>query len=298
MSGNDYGNAAQHYAPPPGIPADAPATSRVDTFLQRDVLEAAQFTDEDIDTILGAAGDPAASPAARAASRDADAQERRKIVEAAEIMYMRRQRASVAGIAKAMQRPGNPWFLPACPHGESSDRCPIARRLGFAVHYLWDNHSDQIMFGMRLSGGLGAPRYFVVQGAPPMDVQRNAAISPYDRHMAAVNATRVIAHELGLAPEAVVDTAHNRITIGQNTLVYCRLDEFKAWWAAQQQSDRALRNAKMDEYRAGLEAVGATKYVTPFVTTLGEIAEQKAFAQRQGSPFAGQVGGSRAQRVG
>ena len=275
-----------------GVPADAP-TDRFDTFLQQDALQAAQFTDEDIDAVLGAAGDPAASPAARAASEKQDLEERRKIVEAAEVMYIRRGRASIAAVQTAMERPGNPFFLRTCPEGKSSDRCPLARRLGFRVHYLWDNHSDQIMFGLRLSAGLGQPRYYVVQGAPPASIAQNAQISPYDRHMAAVNATRILAHELGLAPEAVVDTTTNRISLGQNTLVYCRLDEFENWWEEQRREATKTRKAKLTEYVDGLEASGATRYVTPFVATLGEIAERKRHAAREGSPFAGQVGGFR-----
>ncbi len=281
-------------APPPialgGIPTDAPP--QFDTFLKADAMQS-QFTPEDIDHILGAAGDPAASPAAKASSAQLETEERRKIVEAAEVMYMRRARASLAGVTQAMQRPGNPFFLPNCPEGKSSDRCPLARRLGFRVHYLWDNATDQVMFSMRLSGGLGQPRYYIVQGAPPVASLQDRTISPYDRHMLAVNATKTLVFELGLSPEAIVDTALNRVTIGQNTLVYCRLDEFDAWWQSQRQADRDNRKARRDAYIDGLEEAGATRYLTPFVATLGEIADRKAHANREGRSFIGQVGGFR-----
>ncbi len=285
------------HAPAPGLPADAP-TNRFDTFLEQEALRGAGFTDEDVDLVLGAAGDPAASPAARAADAKQDAEERRKIVEAAEIMYFRRARASVTAVRKAMERSGSPFFLPTCPEGKSSERCPLARRLGFRVHYLWDNHSDQVMFGLRLNGGLGQPRYYVVQGAPPVSTQRNPNIPPYDRHMAAVNATRQLAYELGLAPDAVVDTATNRISVGQNTLVYCKLDEFDAWWDAQRASDQQMQQSTLDGYVETLEASGASRWVTPFVATIGEIADRKAHAERPDRPFSGQVGGFRTQRGG
>lgn len=282
-------------APAPGIPQDTPA---VETFLQHDVLQAASFSNDDIDAVLAAAGDSAASPAARAASARQDLEERRKIVEAAEIMYLRRARATEQNVQQAMQRSGSPYFLPACPTGNSSQHCPLARRLGFAVHYLWDNHSDQVMFGLRLSGGLGQPRYFIVQGAPAREIQQNPNIPPYDRHMAAVNATRIIAGELGISPEAVVDTAQNRISIGQNTLVYCRLEEFNAWWERLRVEDQRTRKAALTEYVDSLHAAGATRHVTPFVATLGEIADRKRHAQREDRSFSGQVGGFRPQRVG
>jgi hypothetical protein len=140
---------------------------------------------------------------------------------------------------------------------------------------------------MLLSGGMGLPVYHIVCGGAPREA---AGMHREDRHLAAVEGTKQIAAALGLSPDARVDTLLNRIRIGQNVLCYCRFDEFAAWWAGQRQKNSDLSRRSLNAYVEKLENTGATRHVTPFVRTIGELAQEKQFAQREGRPVSGQAG--------
>lgn len=124
----------------------------------RDTLRGMGVSDEQIAAALGP-NDLAATARAVAASQEREVQERQAILEGMQILSERRQRAQLGLVREAMKNPGNKYFLPNCPTGNSSEVCPLYKAYGFRVHYFWANWSDRDGFGELLAGGTGMPAF-------------------------------------------------------------------------------------------------------------------------------------------
>lgn len=241
-----------------------------------------------------------ADPQALAALEDpnVDSAERAKIIEGAAALRRARSRRELDAVKTAQMRTRSPYFLHNCPTSDSGPNCPLQRHYGFPVHYHWANARDNVQFGILLNSGTGdMPRCYIVQGACTPAQFRDASLHPQEKHMLAVAETRKLAEQIGTSVN-YVDPVANRITIGDNVLVWCPKSENDEMSAQRAQYDQDIQRRNATAYVDQIKNSPAGRVVRPFAQTLGEIADYKAHATREGNPFAGQVGGGRRQRAG